>query len=239
MVTALIFAGGTGERMNSKAKPKQFLELHGKPIIIHTIEHFEEHPLVDDIVIVCIESWIKELRKQLIRNSISKIKWIVPGGSTGQESIYNGLNAIKEKCNDNTIVIIHDGVRPLITKELITENINSVKQHGSAVTVAYTNETITTVDSTNKIDNIPDRNMTRIVKAPQTFYFKDIWGAHQRAKEDGITEIIDSATLMKNFGFSLNTVISTPYNIKITTPSDYYIFRAIYEAQENSQILGL
>lgn len=239
MITALIFAGGTGERMNSKAKPKQFLELHGKPILIHTIEYFEEHPLVDNIVVVCLDSWIKELRKQLMRNFIRKIKCIVAGGETGQESIYKGLEAIKNESDEETIVLIHDGVRPLITKELITENINAVKKFGSAITVSYSNETIITIDNENEIDIIPERNKTRIAKAPQSFYFKDIWEAHQKARKDGVDNMVDSATLMKRYGHILQTVISSPYNIKITTPSDYYIFRAIYEARENSQILGV
>jgi len=239
MITALIFAGGTGERMNSRTKPKQFLELHGKPILIHTIEHFEEHPMVDNIVVVCLESWINECRKLLKRNFITKVKWIVPGGSTGQESIFNGLQAIKDVSDDDTIVLIHDGVRPLITQELITENIKSVKKYGSAISVSYATETVVTVDRDAKVSMIPNREQTRITKAPQTFYFKDIWAAHTKARAEGLNNVLDSATLMNYYGYQLHTVISEPYNIKITTPADYYMFRAIYEAKENSQIFGL
>lgn len=239
MITALIFAGGTGERMNSRTKPKQFLELHGKPIIIHTIQYFEDHPMVDNIVVVCLESWIEECRKLLEKNFIRKVKWIVPGGKTGQESIYNGLEAIERNSDDNTIVLIHDGVRPLITSDLITNNINSVKQYGSAITVSYATETIVTIDHNVNVDTIPNRDQTRITKAPQTFYFKDIWQAHRKAKIDGVNNMFDSATLMKHYGHTLHTVLSSPYNIKITSPSDYYIFRAIYEVKENSQIFGL
>ncbi|MED1952360.1 IspD/TarI family cytidylyltransferase [Brevibacillus centrosporus] len=239
MITALIFAGGTGERMNTRTKPKQFLELHGKPIIIHTIEHFEDHPLVDNIIVVCLESWINECRRLLKRNFIKKVKWIVPGGNTGQESIFNGLNAIKDICEDDTIVLIHDGVRPLITQELITENIKSVEKHGSAISVSYATETIVTIDNKTKVEAIPNREQTRITKAPQTFYYKDIWEAHTKAKNDGLDNMLDSATLMNHYGYTLHTVLSSPYNIKITSPSDYYVFRAIYEAKENSQIFGL
>ncbi|MBD8497954.1 IspD/TarI family cytidylyltransferase [Paenibacillus arenosi] len=239
MITALIFAGGTGERMNSKTKPKQFLELHGKPILIHTIEYFEEHPMVDHIAVVCLDSWIEECYKHIERNFIHKVKWVVPGGDSGQESIFNGLQAIKEGCNEDTIVLIHDGVRPLISKQLITDNINAVKQHRSAITVSYATETIVTIDNNINIETIPNREQTRIAKAPQSFYFNDIWRAHLKAQEDGLHSMIDSATLMKQYGHTLHTVISSPYNIKITTPSDYYLFRAIYEAKENSQIFGL
>jgi 2-C-methyl-D-erythritol 4-phosphate cytidylyltransferase len=239
LVTALIFAGGTGERMNCRTKPKQFLELHGKPILIHTIEYFEDHPMVDNIAVVCLESWIRECRKLLRYHFIQKVKWIVPGGKTTQESIYNGLDEIKNACDDDTIVLIHDGVRPLITPELITENIDSVNKYGSAITVAYATETVLTINESINIDSIPDRALARIAKAPQTFYFKDIWQAHQQAKADGLDDIPDSASLMKHYGHTLYTVMSSPYNIKITSPSDYYIFRAIYEAKENLQILGL
>lgn len=240
MVTALIFAGGTGERMNSKTKPKQFLELHGKPVIIYTIEHFEKHPLVDNIVIVCIENWIEECRLLLERNFIHKVKSIVPGGNTSQQSIFNGLKAIKEdNVQDDDIVLIHDGVRPLITADLITENINSVKKYGNAITVSYSNETAITIDEDVNIKSIPDRNIIRIAKAPQSFYFKDIWQTHIKADTENIDTMIDSASLMTHYGYKLHTVMSPPYNIKITTPSDYYIFRALYEAKENSQIFGI
>lgn len=238
MITALIFAGGTGERMNTRTKPKQFLELHGKPIIIHTIEHFENHPMVDNIVVVCLKDWIDECRKMLIKNFIRKVKWIVPGGNTSQESIFNGLSAIKNDIDNETIILIHDGVRPLITKELITENINSTRKHGSAITVSYATETIVNLDDTNKIKGISNRTKTRIAKAPQTFYFNDIWKLHQMAISDGLNNMIDSASLMQHYNYELHTVTCSPSNIKITAPSDYYIFRAIYEAKENSQIFG-
>ena len=126
MNTALIFAGGTGSRMKNKDKPKQFLELNGKPIIIHTIEHFDEHPEIDAIVVVCLESWIDFLRNKLEKFNIKKVVNIVPGGMSGQESIRNGLFAIRDfvvEKEENPIVLIHDGVRPLINAKLISDNI--------------------------------------------------------------------------------------------------------------------
>ena len=131
MNLGVIFAGGSGKRMNTKSKPKQFLDLNGKPIIIYTIELFDNHPNVDGIVIVCIEDWIPYLKKMLSKFEISKVITIVPGGKTGQESIYNGLCAAEkyaaEKNDSDTIVLIHDGVRPLITEDTITDNIKKVK----------------------------------------------------------------------------------------------------------------
>lgn len=240
MVTALIFAGGTGKRMNSKSKPKQFLDLHGKPIIIHTIEYFEDHDEIDNIAVVCIAEWVNALKENLKLFNITKVKWIVEGGQTGQESIFNGLKAIYNDCDnpEDDIVLIHDGVRPLISEQLITENIESVRKYGSAITVSQAKETIVSIDGNEKISEIACRNVARIAKAPQSFYLKDIMTEHKRANEDNVVGMIDSASLMMYYGYNLHTIEGPPENIKITTPMDYYIFRAIYEARENSQIFG-
>lgn len=238
MVTALVFAGGVGERMNSKAKPKQFLEIHGKPILIYTVEHFEAHPEVDNIVIVCLKEWIDDLRTMLERNFIHKVKWIVEGGDTGHDSIYNGLKAIRDSCTGDDIVMIHDGVRPLISRDLITENIEVTRRCGNAITISNETESIAVLDGEDMIESIPLKKDLRIIRAPQTFYFNDIWKIHRQAEKDNY-RAVDSAGLMKKYGYQLHTVLGSSYNIKITAPSDYYIFRAIYEAQENLQIFGL
>ncbi|HWL24546.1 MAG TPA: IspD/TarI family cytidylyltransferase [Ureibacillus sp.] len=241
MITALIFAGGTGKRMNSKSKPKQFLELHGKPIIIHTIEYFEDHEYIDNIAVVCIPTWINSLREILERFNIKKVKWIVEGGDTGQKSIYNGLTTIYNDCEnpEDTIVLIHDGVRPIITEQLITDNIIAVKKYGSAISVAKERETIISVNLESTIETVSDRSVTRIAKAPQSFYLRDIMNAHNNAINDNLEGMIDSASLMRHYNYPLHTVECSAENIKITTPMDFYIFRAIYEARENSQIFGL
>lgn len=236
---AVIFAGGTGKRMNSKTCPKQFLKLHGKEIIIYTLEHFENHPEIDGISVVCIEEWIEYLEKLINKYQLKKVKWISPGGSTGQESIYNGLNAMRNEIDNDSIVLIHDGVRPLIDEELITENIKTARVHGCAVTVVPAIETIMLMDEEGKIAKSIDRNKCRVVRAPQSFVYKDLMGAHDKARNAGINDIIDSATMMTEEGYELYPVTGKPENIKITTPSDYYTFRAIVEAEENSQIFGL
>lgn len=239
MNVALIFAGGTGQRMNSRSKPKQFLELHGKPILIHTLEYFENHNDIDAICIVCLDGWQSELERQLGKFKIEKVRWIVSGGVTGHDSIYNGLEVINNSCASNDIVLIHDGVRPLISEELITNNIEMVKEFGNAITVENAVESVVVAkDKTNTIADIPRRNLCKIAKAPQSFLLGDIWEIHCKAKEEGYKSI-DSADLMNHYNRELHMVASTPYNIKIATPSDYYVFRAIYEARENSQIFGL
>lgn len=240
MNTALIFAGGAGERMNTKTKPKQFLELNGKPIIIHTIDNFEQHPLIDAIAVVCLENWIPYMQELLIRYRIEKVKWVVPGGETGQASIRNGLEALWGDAHvpKEALVLIHDGVRPLINEEIISRNITCAEQYGNAITVTPAIETIINVTPEDEVSQILDRSKCRMARAPQTFRLCDIIAAHQKAEAEGNQSMIDSAMLMSHYGTSLHIVEGPVENIKITTPSDFYIFRAIYEARENSQIWG-
>lgn len=235
---AVIFAGGTGTRMNTKTKPKQFLTLHGKEIIVYTLEHFENHPEIDGISVVCIESWIDYLKKLIDRYQLTKVKWVTPGGSTGQESIYNGLNAMRGEIPEDSLVLIHDGVRPLINAELISENIKTAKEKGNAVTVVPATETIMLMNEKNELASSVKREDCCYARAPQTYYYRELMGAHDRAREQGIKTYIDSATMMQSEGHTLYPVMGKPENIKITTPADYYTFRAFIEAEENSQILG-
>ena len=240
MNTALIFAGGAGRRMHSAGKPKQFLELHGKPIIIHTLEHFDRHPEIDAIAVVCIAGWIDYLKELLIRFHIKKVRWIVPGGETSQESTRAGLGILEANCDPrDTIVLIHDGVRPLITEKVISDNIAAVKEYGNAITAAPAIETIITVDENEDVTELIDRQSCRLARAPQSFYLSDIIAMHQKAMADNYDKMIDSASLMIHYGVKLHLVEGPAENIKITTPSDFYIFKAIQEARENMQILGL
>ncbi len=235
---ALIFAGGSGHRMNSRSRPKQFLQFYGKELIIHTLENFQNHPEIDGIAVVCIESWISYLQKLLSKYGIDKVKKIVPGGETGQESIYNGLKAIQSFSDEDSVVLIHDGVRPFINEDVISECIKTVKEKGSAVTVVPAIETIVTLDG-EKIQSITDRSKCFLARAPQCFVLKDILFAHEKARADGNTNMIDSASLMKFYGHELYTVKGNVDNIKITTPADFYTFKALYEVRENQQIFGL
>ena len=240
MNIAVIFAGGVGSRMNSKEKPKQFLEMYNKPIIIHTIEYFENHPMIDAIAVVCVEDWIPYFEKLLFKFRIEKVKKVVPGGETGQLSIYNGLCAAKEIAGDEkSVVLIHDGVRPLINEQIITDNIESVKKNGSAITTAVVKETILVVnEGTSTIDYVPSRKNSRVARAPQSFWLDEILEAHNKALADGIKDCIDSCTMMQQYGHDLFLVDGPGENIKITTTEDFYTMRAILEAKENAQIYG-
>ena len=238
MNNVLIFAGGAGRRMNSRSKPKQFLKLYGKEIIIHTLENFQNHPEVDNIVVVCIKGWITYLQKLLAQYSMDKVRLIVAGGKTGQESIYNGLCALSDFAPEDSVVLVHDGVRPFVTDTLISDCIKSVKKNGSAITVTPATETIVELDG-KKINNITDRSKCYLAKAPQCFYLGQLLAAHEKAIKDGNINMIDSASLMRHYGHKLFVVPGAADNIKITTPADFYTFRALYDARENQQIFGL
>jgi 2-C-methyl-D-erythritol 4-phosphate cytidylyltransferase len=240
MNIAVVFAGGIGSRMNAVvAKPKQFLELNGKPIIIYTLELFENHPDIDAIVISCVEKWIPYLKKLLTKYGLTKIRSVVPGGETGQDSIYNGLCEAKNiDKEENAIVLIHDGVRPLIEEQTISDNIETVRRLGNCVTCIPAIETFVVKNEDGSL-TIPSRSDSLIARAPQSFYLRDILDCHDLARKEGKHDYIDSCTLMTHYGRKINTVIGPSENIKITTPTDFFIFRAIEEVRENYQIFGL
>ena len=236
---ALIFAGGTGRRMNSRTKPKQFLELHCKPVIIFTMEHFSKHPEIDGIFVACVENWLNELQHFIKQFYVDKIINVIAGSAEGADkSIFLGLKAMREICAPDDIVLIHDGVRPLITESVISANIAKVKECGNCITVDAATESVVRLDGGNKVVEVPPRREMFFAKAPQSFKFKNIYELYCRADADAV-RTIDSAHLCNIYGVEMHTALSTPNNIKITAPQDYYIFRALYEAMENQQIIGI
>jgi 2-C-methyl-D-erythritol 4-phosphate cytidylyltransferase len=235
---AVIFAGGVGSRMNGAALPKQFLEVHGKPIIIHTLEHFEMHPDIDAIAVAILPQYNDHLKRLLTRFEITKVKWIVGGGSTGQESRHVALQAVAGECPEDTVVLIHDGVRPLINGALISENIESVHLHGSAITCTKFNETVVS-SQTQHIDAVIPREHIYAAGAPQSFRLGEILDLYDRAVADGENNSIDSCTLMNHYGREIYRVDGPRSNIKITTAEDFYVCRAFFETIENRQIEGI
>lgn len=241
MNDAIIFAGGVGSRMNSRARPKQFLEIHGKPIIVHTIEHFENHSDIDAVCVVIVKEWLDYTKRLIEKYNLKKVKWIVPGGDSALSSQYNGLDAIRNspEYDARDIVLIHDGVRPLINEKVISDCIEGVKQYGSAIIVAPAIETIIRTKENNIIKDTFPRSECLLARAPQSFYIGDIIGAHDRAKREGIYDFVDSTSMMLHFGYKIHTVEGPSENIKVTNPADFYICRALLDAKENSQIFGI
>ena len=238
MNKVLIFAGGAGRRMNSRSKPKQFLEMHGKPILIYTLEHFQYHDDIDEIVVVCLKGWISELKRFLKIYMIDKVHIIVPGGDTGHDSIHIGLEAMKENTAPDDIILIHDGVRPLINAQLISDNIDAVRKFGNAITAEPARESVIRSVDGKTVDEEPNRNEIYVAKAPQSFYFLDIYSLYKIAEERNF-KTIDSSHLCSILKVKMHIVPSTKNNMKITEPADYYVYRALYDAMENEQIFGL
>ena len=223
--------------MNTVWRPKQFLELNGKPVIIYTLELFDNHPKIDGIVVVCVEAWIPFLEKQLKKFEINKVVAIIPGGETGQDSIYNGLEKAYNMFGGDNIVLIHDGVRPLITEQTITDNIACVKQYGNCVTCIPATETVIVKKENDELE-IPARKDSLLARAPQSFILQDIIDCHHRAQKESRNDFIDSCTMLTAYGHKMHTIIGPMENIKITTPTDFFIFRAMVQVHENQQIFG-
>lgn len=239
---AVIFAGGTGQRMGVKDVPKQFLEVEGKPIIIYTLEHFEKHEEIDEIYVVCIESWIDYLNYHLEKNNFTKIKSVIKGGKTGQDSIYLGLKEAEKNCSFDDVVLIHDGVRPFINGELISRNIRDTKLHGNSISSTGCNETFLVSKNGLDIDDVPVRKESFNGQAPQAFKLGEIISAHEemREKNPDYIDVIDSCTLFHLLGKKTYLTEGVRGNIKVTNPVDIYLFKAWLEFKNNNEkVIGI
>ena len=222
--------------MNNSKTPKQFLEWNGRPILIQTLDVFEQTDLIDGIVLACKAEWIDHTKNLIKEAGLQKVLSIVPGGESALDSQYNGLAEAKRLFpNEDVTVLIHDGVRPLVDKETIERNIESVETKGSAITVTPAIETVMVTDN-GSINCILNRSQCLMAKAPQSFKLDDILSVHDRAKAEGTHNFIDSASMMMHYGYTLYPVLGETENIKITTPSDYYMFTGIIK---NRKLGGL
>ena len=240
MNIAIIFAGGSGKRMGA-GMPKQFLEINGKPIIIHTLDNFQNSPLIDKIYISCKKEYIRKLQNMLEYYRITKAAGVVEGGETGQDSIYNGLVCALKDNPEDSIVLIHDGVRPLISEEVIEENIESVEKYGTAVTCTPFFETPVISVSGEVVEDMPVRNYMFTAQAPQSFRLGELVKAHEEVRKTNprYENIADSCYLYRSLGKEVHIVEGNRGNIKVTTPEDFYLLRALLQYRENEQILGL
>ena len=230
----VIFAGGIGSRMGIGNCPKQFLKVDDKEIIIYTIEKFQHHPEIDAIYVACHKDWISYMKELVSRYSLDKVLSIVEGGESGQLSIYNGLcEAEKHKDRDDDIVLIHDGVRPVIDDELISANIESVRKFSNGISSAPAIETVILCDKGGEVKQLEDRSVSFYAKAPQSFFLKDILSCHRKALADGITGFIDSCTMMNHYGMKMHIVPCSNDNIKVTTPKDYYQLKALIRYKQD------
>ena len=231
MNIALIFAGGVGRRMGSGEMPKQFLEIGGKPILVHTLEHFQKHPQIDCICLVCVKEWLDHAAQLVKTYGLQKVRWLVPGGESALDSQYNGLKTVWDSLDhsDAHCVLLHDGVRPLINEKLSSDCITAVHMHGAAVTVAPAIETIIKTDDAGQVVSTIDRSACMLARAPQAFYLDQIIAMHEDALAQGKHNFIDSVSMALHFGKHVQTVIGPAENIKVTTPADFFTCRALLE----------
>lgn len=228
MVHAMLFAGGTGTRMRNGNIPKQFIEVDGVPIIVRTLKQFAKHPLVDDIVISCIASGIEHLKDLIEEYKIPKIKAIVPGGSSGFESIHNGVVKVAEEAKDTDVILICDGVRPVISEQLISDCIALTEKYETAVPVVKSIDSVlVSTDGKTCRENMPRENMY-ITQAPQGYTMRKILWAHDEAERRGIVNPTSSADLMIELGEEVHIFLGERDNIKVTTPEDLYTLRSHY-----------
>lgn len=240
MNIAIIFAGGSGVRMGAGV-PKQFLEINGKPIIIHTLQLFQYHEMIDKIYISVLKDYIPYMEELVNEYRLGKVVKVIPGGETAQDSIYNALKVAESENPEDSIVLLHDGVRPFVSYEVISNNINGVKEKGNAITCTPCYETIMISKDGDVVDSVPYRKETFAAQAPQSFYIKDIIAAHDavRATENRYENMVDACTIIRSQGIEANMVEGNRGNIKVTTPEDVYMFRALLQYKENEQAFGL
>ncbi len=237
MNVAVIIAGGSGQRMGQDI-PKQFLNVYDKPVIIYTLEGFQRHPQIDAIEVVCLDGWHDVLWAYVKQFGITKVKWVISGGETGQESIRNGIFYLEDQCGAEDIVVIHDGIRPLVDETVLTDVIATCEKYGNGVTSMPYNEQIFVVDDEiSTIQYIP-RETLRRVATPQAYRFALIDRAYRRAFEEGIGIHGSSYanTMMVELGERLYFAAGSDKNIKLTTKDDLELFKAYLAQDEENWI---
>lgn len=229
---ALLIAGGTGNRMGQSI-PKQFLTVNERPVIVYTLEAFQKHPEIDAIAVVCIDGWQSVLQAYANQFNITKLKYIVPGGLNGQDSIRNGVYELEKYFKPEDIVLIHDAIRPMVSADIISDCIRVTREKGNAITVIPCAEAMMqTEDGEKSVGSYP-RDRLKRTQTPQGFHIGDICNLHRRALEVGITNSVASCTLKIEMGEQVYFSMGSEKNIKLTTVEDIDIFKALLAAKRS------
>lgn len=242
---SLVLAAGVGQRMRNGGLPKQFLKLYGKPIVIYTLEKFEDNPSIDKIIIVCREGYTDLMSQYVDDYHIHKVEKILIGGENRQKSLERGLLTIRNMgAVDDDIVVIHDGVRPLVSQAAINENIRVAQIAGSAMTVhPVTESVVVTAEENAGFDKFSKRDDTYSMTSPQSFRLGAITSAYEKMFDDNeknnTIPLLDAAMVYSKYIGDVRLVKETGSNLKITTPEDYYYLKAMLEMEENKYIFGL
>lgn len=229
----LLIAGGSGNRMHQDI-PKQFITVNERPVIVYTLEAFEKHPEIDAIAVVCIEGWEMVLWAYAKQFNITKLKYVIPGGENGQGSIRNGVFELEKHFDPEDIVLVHDAIRPMVSAEIISDNIRVARERGNATTVIPCAEAmLQTEDGKASIGSYP-RDRLKRTQTPQAFHIGAICDLHRRALEAGITNSVASCTLMIEMGEQVFFSSGSEKNIKLTTVDDIDIFKALLAAKRSA-----
>ena len=226
MNVALLTAAGSGTRMQLNI-PKQFIHVDDKPVIIYTMEAFQNHPSIDAIIVVTIDAWSDVLWAYARQFGITKLKWVVPGGATGQESIRKGLDVLKQELSDQDVVLVHDGNRPLVSSQIISDSLATFSKYGCAVAAIPCTEVV--FESDDGLSSMVSTERERLLRTqtPHTYRLGDLYGAHLEAESRGLTNTAASCMLMKELGRMTYFSKGSEENLKITTPEDLKIFKAL------------
>lgn len=234
MVVALLTAAGSGSRMGQDI-PKQFMHVDNRPIIIHTMEAFQSHPSIDAILVVTLPQWAEVLKAYAKQFNITKLRWVVPGGATGQESIHNGLMALKEELSQEDIVMVHDGNRCMVSGDIISNNLAVFRTKGSAVAAIPCVEAVFRSEDygESSVVSVPREQLYR-TQTPHTYTLGKLLWAHEQAEQRGIVNTAASCTLMQQLGEVVYFSKGSETNLKITTVDDIRIFEALLHTQKES-----
>ena len=229
---ALLIAGGAGNRMHQDI-PKQFITVNERPVIVYTLEAFERHPEIDAIAVVCIGDWEQILWAYARQFNITKLKYVVPGGKNGQESIRNGVMELEKHFDPEDLVLIHDAIRPMVSQEIISDNIRVAEEHGNAITVIPCAEAMLQTEDGEVSSGSYPRDRLKRTQTPQAFHIGQICDLHRRALAAGITNSVASCTLMIEMGEQVYFSAGSEKNVKLTTVEDLDIFRALLTARRS------
>lgn len=237
MNIAIVIAAGSGQRLGQDI-PKQFINVYDKPILIYTLEGFQKHSQIDEIGLVCLNGWQDVVRAYAKQFNINKLKWIIPGGESAQESIREGVYYLEERCNGDDTVVIHDGIRPLVDDSVLTDVIMKCKKFGNAVTALPYNEQIFVADDEISTVKFIPRETLRRVATPQAYKFSKLLKAYRVAfeKEIGIYGSSYTNTMMVELGERLYFADGSEKNIKITTKDDLELFKAYLKMEKDNWI---
>ncbi len=234
MNIAVIIAAGSGQRMGQDI-PKQFINVYDKPILIYTLESFQRHPEIDAIEVVCLKGWGELLKAYASQFNITKLKWVIDGGGTVQESIRNGIDHLEGKCRGEDIIVIHDGIRPLVDESVLSDVILKCQEHGNAVSsMPYNEQIFVTQDQKSTCHYIP-RETLRRVSTPQAYNYEKLRWAYEKAFREGIGIHGSSYTntMMVDLGETLHFAAGSDKNIKLTTKDDLELFKGYLRTEKD------